>query len=91
MPSNKQNCWEYMKCGREPDGNKVAELGVCRAVTDKPRNGLNFGTNGCKACWDLVGTFCRGEVQGSFAKTLDSCKKCDFFKLQASNILVVSI
>ena len=27
------NCWEVKKCGREPGGAKVAELGVCPAST----------------------------------------------------------
>ena len=35
MVSKKQNCWEYMKCGREPEGEKVAELGICRAAADE--------------------------------------------------------
>jgi hypothetical protein len=35
MVSKKQNCWEYMKCGREPGGEKVAELGICRAAADE--------------------------------------------------------
>ncbi|MGE5174112.1 MAG: two-CW domain-containing protein, partial [Betaproteobacteria bacterium] len=25
----KLNCWEHKKCGRQPGGHKVAELGVC--------------------------------------------------------------
>jgi len=80
MTSKKQNCWEYMKCGREPGGDKVAELGTCPAATDKSLDGINFGTNGGRICWALVGTFCAGEVPGTFAKKLDSCTECDFYQ-----------
>jgi hypothetical protein len=37
------NCWEFKKCGREPGGHKVEELGVCPATTDKEFNGVNKG------------------------------------------------
>ena len=80
MVSKKQNCWEYMNCGREPGGTNVAELGACPAATDESLNGINFGTNGGRICWALVGTFCVSEVQGAFAKKIDSCTECDFYK-----------
>ncbi len=69
-----------MKCGREPEGSKVTELGTCFAATDKSLDGINFGTNGGRICWALVGTFCAGEVQCTFAKKLDSCTECDFYQ-----------
>ncbi len=81
MPSNRQNCWEYMKCGREPGGDKVSELGTCRAAVDTSLDGISSGKNGGRICWAIAGTFCWGEIQGTFAKKLSSCTKCDFFKL----------
>ena len=42
MVSKNQNCWEYMKCGRESGGEMVAELGICRAAADKVFNGANL-------------------------------------------------
>ena len=69
-----------MKCGREPGGNKITELGTCPAATDKSLDGINFGTNGGRICWAFAGTFCAGEVQGTFAKKLDSCTECDFYQ-----------
>jgi len=81
MSSIKQNCWEHMKCGREPGGDKVAELGLCRVAIDKSLNGLNSGINGGRICFAIAGTFCGGEVQGTFAKELGSCTKCEFYKL----------
>ena len=81
MSSTKQNCWEHMKCGREPGGDKVAELGLCRVAIDKSLNGLNSGINGGRICFAIAGTFCGGEVECLFAKELGSCTKCEFYKL----------
>lgn len=77
---SKLNCWEYKKCGREPGGEKVGELGVCPATQDTRANGFNHGKNGGRSCWALAGTFCGAKVQGSFALKLSSCMTCEFFK-----------
>ena len=63
------NCWEFKKCGREKGGAKAAELGVCPAWPD----------NG-KMCARVAGTFCGGQVQGSFAQKLHNCMSCEFYK-----------
>lgn len=63
------NCWEFKKCGREKEGVNVAELGVCPAYPD----------NGTR-CARVAGTFCGGEVQGTFAMKLGNCLDCDFYK-----------
>ncbi len=76
----KLNCWEAKKCGREPGGLKVNELGVCPAATETILNGTNGGRNGGRACWAVVGTFCGGEVQGWYAKKFKNCLLCDFFR-----------
>ncbi len=77
----KQNCWEFKKCGREPGGVKVDELGICPATTDTSSYGLNGGKNAGRICWAVAGTFCCGKVQGSFARKRMSCLNCDLFKL----------
>jgi hypothetical protein len=76
----KQNCWEFKQCGREPKGNKVAELGICPAAVDITSDGLNGGKNGGRICWAITGTLCGGKVQGTFAQKIISCMACDFFK-----------
>ncbi|KUO52674.1 MAG: hypothetical protein APF76_14380 [Desulfitibacter sp. BRH_c19] len=75
----KKNCWEYKRCGREPGGKKV-EQGVCPAAIDNTSNGMNDGHNAGRYCWKVAGTFCEGEVQGTFAKKFKDCLKCDFFR-----------
>ena len=77
----KINCWEYKKCGREPGGAKVKELGVCPAAIEIRVNGINCGKFGGRACWAVAGTLCEGKVQGSFAIKVRDCMNCEFFKL----------
>ncbi len=72
------NCWEFKRCGREPGGARAHELGVCPAATDTSSHGLNRGTNGGRICWAVTGTFCGGQVQGTFAQKRVSCISCDF-------------
>jgi len=79
----KINCWEFTRCGREQGGVMVAELGMCPAATENRVNGLNEGKNGGRVCWAIAGTFCKGEVQGTFILKMVDCMNCDFFKLVA--------
>ena len=76
----KENCWEIKRCGREPDGSMVHELGICSAATEARLNGIHAGKNGGRCCWLVAGTFCEGEVQGTFARKLDDCLKCEFYQ-----------
>ena len=76
----KQNCWEFEKCGREPGGKKVAELGVCPATIDGRLDRVHGGKNAGRACWVLAGTMCGGKIQGSFAQKNKNCQECDFYK-----------
>lgn len=76
----RENCWEFKKCGRQPNGAKVPELGVCPAASDTSAQGFNDGQNGGRLCWATAGTFCGGKVQGTFAQKYISCMSCEFFK-----------
>ncbi len=42
----RRNCWEVKKCGRQPGGEKVEELGVCPAAELSEYDGINQGTCG---------------------------------------------
>ena len=74
------NCWEHTGCGREPGGRRVAELGVCLASVDSRLDGIHGGKNAGRCCWVVAGTFCEGQVQGTFAQKHPSCERCDFYK-----------
>jgi hypothetical protein len=76
----KLNCWEVKKCGREPGGAKVKELGICPAAVEIKLTGINDGQCGGRACWAIAGTFCEGKVQGTFANKVLNCMNCEFFR-----------
>lgn len=76
----KANCWDFKRCGREVGGNKVKELGICPASTERLLNGVHDGENSGRACWVVAGTFCGGQVQGTFAKKFENCEQCEFYK-----------
>ncbi len=75
----KQNCWEYLKCGREPKGPNALTMGICPASLPGNGDGVNKGKNRGRICWAVTGTLCDGEVQGTFAKKQDTCFNCAFF------------
>jgi len=77
----KLNCWEVKKCGREPGGHAVAAHGPCPAAVETTLDGVHGGRNSGRTCWVLAGTFCGGEVAGTAAKKITSCKECDFYRL----------
>lgn len=76
----KKNCWELKKCGRHEGGEHVQDLGVCPATTEKRLHGIHEGDNAGRACWVVVGTLCKGEVQGSFAQKYQNCERCEFYQ-----------
>lgn len=75
-----KNCWEVMKCGREPNGRNE-KLGICPAAKPNDFNGVNNGEFGGRFCWTFAGTFCKGEIQGSVAKKMQNCIECAFFNI----------
>ena len=75
------NCWEFKNCGREINGIKVDELGVCPAAKFNESNGFLDGENGGRSCAFVTGTFCGGNVQGTFKDKRKNCLACDFYKL----------
>ncbi len=80
MDNKLLNCWEFKKCGREPNGVNEEELGTCLSATEKSLDGIHRGDNAGRACWVIAGTFCGRKVLGTFAKKTKNCQNCDFFK-----------
>lgn len=76
----KLNCWEFKKCGRQPQGAHVHDLGVCPATLETAMDEVHSGTNAGRSCWMVSGTFCKGEVQGTFAQKYKNCELCDFYQ-----------
>ncbi len=80
----KLNCWEFKKCGRQPEGPHVQDMGLCPASTEEALDGTHDGVNAGRACWVVAGTYCKGQVQGAFAQKFKNCEACDFYKLVRS-------
>jgi len=76
---SKLNCWEFKKCGREGNGAKVKELGVCPASMEFKLEGINGGKAAGRACWAIAGTLCGGKLQGTFATKYANCLSCEFY------------
>ncbi len=78
----KQNCWGFKKCGRQPGGRNVKELGTCPASSAERRlHGVHDGDCAGRACWVVAGTYCGGKEQGTFAQKYHHCENCDFYLL----------
>jgi hypothetical protein len=76
----KQNCWEYMQCGREPGGSNMEKYGICAAAIAYNYHGTNHGTSAGRFCWKIAGTFCAETIKGLFAREILSCMECPFFQ-----------
>ncbi len=79
--TSKLNCWEFLKCEREPGGRKVAEFGVCPAAEAGAFDGLNNGLAGGRICWAVEDTLCAGPSDtGKIGQKFPQCLKCEFYK-----------
>ena len=65
--NEKLNCWEYMKCGREPDGINSEKFDTCPASTIEMYTGVNDGINAGRFCWKIAGTMYFDSIKGSAA------------------------
>ena len=74
------NCWEFTNCGREPGGHSVSSLGECPASKFELANGFLGGNNGGRGCTYIAGTFCGGQIQGTYYEKEKNCQQCDFYK-----------
>ena len=78
----KQNCWEFKQCERQPGGKKEKEICTCPAgegyaMYNEENNGIFCG----RCCWKIAGTLCTDEAQEAYAKKIDYCRNCDFYKM----------
>lgn len=80
MTSEKLNCWQGMKCGREPHGTHVDELGVCPATVETTCDGINSGFNAGRFCWVVVGSSVCSAVKAEDGKAIETCHQCPFFR-----------
>lgn len=75
----KQNCWEYMKSGRQPGGHAAAVSGVCPVSVYGELNGVHGGENAGRACWAIDNSLCPELMRESPEKKFSGCWKCNFY------------
>jgi len=44
-------------------------------------DGVHGGRNAGRACWVVAGTYCGGEVQGTYAQKRENCISCEFHRM----------
>jgi hypothetical protein len=69
-----------MKCGRELNGKKVKELGVCPVATHPYADGINEGINGGRICWAIVGSYSLYNLKCPGPGQSHLCFECDFHR-----------
>ena len=69
-----------MKCGRELNGEKSHEQGVCPATLPTEFDGVHNGKASGRFCWTVTGTLCKGRPSGAFSQKFMNCLDCNFFK-----------
>jgi len=74
------NCWEFMKCGKEPREGRVGGNGGCPITGNRELWGRNRGLYAGRSCWKVLGTLCGGTVQTSYAEKMRDCAHCNFFR-----------
>jgi hypothetical protein len=74
----KINCWKFKNCKGVSCKGEKNPSGVCPVFTAKEFDKVNGGINGGRICWKVAGTFCGGNVQGTFAQKMNTCLSCEF-------------
>jgi hypothetical protein len=77
----KQNCWEFMKCGKQAGAKLAAGEEPCAASTETRLDDVHGGKNAGRACWVVVGTMCGEAPTGKCALELEDCGTCRFYKM----------
>ena len=56
MTNKKQNCWEFMQCGKGPREGQVSNQDICPVALNEQYNSINRGINAGRFCWVIKGT-----------------------------------
>jgi len=78
------NCWEFMKCGKGPEGNGKSESAPCPVASNSEASGFNNGVNGGRICWLIADRQCNETLVCSPEQDSLSCDSCDFHALVKS-------
>ncbi|MBV6342016.1 hypothetical protein HWQ67_10500 [Candidatus Magnetobacterium casensis] len=81
LRQDKQNCWEYKLCGRQPGGKNADKFGICPVTTAEAFDGLHGGTNAGRACWAVAVPLADSDTKGGIANKIKHCTTCSFHQL----------
>ncbi|KJU86516.1 hypothetical protein MBAV_001287 [Candidatus Magnetobacterium bavaricum] len=81
LRQDKQNCWEYKLCGRQPGGKNAERFGICPVTTADAFDGLHGGTNAGRACWAVAVPLADTDNKGGIAAKIKNCTTCSFHQL----------
>lgn len=74
------NCWDVMRCGFGPDGDRTGRHGLCPAARETSIAGVHGGRYGGRACWFVADTFeCGNGARGNFQSKYPVCMNCRFY------------
>lgn len=86
---DKLNCWEFMKCGKEPHGAHLKGSAPCPVAVESSAHGLNGGINGGRICWVINDILRQCDVNCSHVHHQSSCFSCEFrYKVTADEGLI---
>lgn len=86
---NKHNCWDFMKCGRGPGGDKVSKEAICPVAAEAAAHTLNGGINGGRLCWIIAESNGGENIRCSVNHNKNSCFSCQFrFKVNSEEGLL---
>ena len=75
-----QNCWEFMKCGYGPGGDKTGDRPACAAARKNNLDGVHGGLHAGRACWFVHNTAgCGKGAEGDFSNKYSICMNCRFY------------
>jgi chemotaxis signal transduction protein len=70
---------------------QASHMGKCWKVKNCNKKDCPAYENRDLRCWNLSGTFCRDEIQGSYHEKIDACRKCDFYISSNDHLAVLTI
>jgi hypothetical protein len=73
------NCWKFKNCGREPGGENVQKLGICRASVERKFDGIKHGVNAGRYCWKVKISEENNNVADKTLSAIMTYIECDFF------------
>ena len=90
VEESNMNCWEFMDCGREPDGKNVSRYGVCPVAIESTLDGVHNGKNGGRCCWVVIDYSQNSSELPCCSGGSHECIRCDFYKMVFESDMLIA-